>query len=106
MLCKKAGINPAFLNKNYTGQVNGLRAADFSRTQAARADIHAGGYTLDKGADTLNIGFPGPLGFQVGMAYIKSTAFTFAADITQIGHQLHLLQYWGWFLELWTAKLF
>ena len=69
-----------------------LRTGNFTGAQATGADIHTSDLTFNQSAYALDVGLPGPLGFQMGMANIKSTAFPFAADFAQIGHQLHLLQ--------------
>ena len=69
-----------------------LGTNDFPGAQATGANIQTSDFTFHQSADALNVRFPSPFGFKVGMADIKSAAFTFSADFTQIGHQLHLLQ--------------
>jgi hypothetical protein len=69
-----------------------LGTNDFPGAQATGANIQTSDFTFHQSADTLNVRFPSPFGFKVGMADIKSATFTFSADFTQIGHQLHLLQ--------------
>ena len=70
-----------------------LRTGNFTRAQATGADIHTSDLTFNQSAYALDVRLPGPFGLQMGVADIKSTAFPFAADFAQIGHQLHLLQY-------------
>ena len=61
------------------------------RTKATSADIHSFDLSVSFYANPLDIRFPGPLCFQMGVGYIESRCGMFSADFTIISHVLHLL---------------
>lgn len=61
------------------------------RTKATSADIHSLYLSVNDNANSLNVRFPGSLGFQMGMGYIESRCGTLTANFTKISHVLHLL---------------
>ena len=63
----------------------------FAGTKATSADIHSLDLSVSFYANPLDIRFPGPLCFQMGVGYIKSRCGMFSADFTIISHVLHLL---------------
>jgi hypothetical protein len=62
------------------------RPLDFAGAQATGADVETLYFTLNKGFDALDVGFPAALGFEVRVADIHAAAFAFAADFANIGH--------------------
>ena len=55
-------------------------------TQAASADVNTFYLTIYKSTNTLDVGFPGTFGLQVGMADIHTSNFTLCADFAYICH--------------------
>ena len=69
-----------------------LHAADnFARTEAAGANIHFPRGTVNDGMDGLNVGCPSPFGLPIGMAHQIAGHNALIANLTKLGHALHLL---------------
>ena len=52
----------------------------FTRTQAARANVHGSVSTLNNRLNTTNIGFPSSVGFAVRVRYVVTKHNAFTAD--------------------------
>lgn len=91
---KNPGLKPGFIDQitNYSASMFELDSAlDFAGTQASCADFDMGGCTVNNGTDTLEVGFPGALGANVGVADVHSRRNSFAANSTYISHDYYLL---------------
>lgn len=61
-------------------------ALNFTGSQAAGAGVDSLYLAVNNSFNCLDVWFPLPLGFQVGVAYVKTAALTFITDFTEIGH--------------------
>ena len=94
LIPKTVEINLARLKIKITGQwpVISLNfSVNFMRTKATSADIHSLNFSVYQYANSLNIGFPGSLCFQMGVGNIETRSGMFSANFTIISHVLHLL---------------
>ena len=66
-------------------------ALNLAGTKAAGADIHPLRRAVDNDMDGLNVGRPAALGLPVGMADQIARHDAFVANLTKLGHAVHLL---------------
>lgn len=66
-------------------------ALDLAGTKAAGADIHPFCRAVDDDVDGLNVGRPTAPGLPVGMADQIAGHDAFVANLTKLGHAVHLL---------------
>lgn len=59
--------------------------------KAAGANIHFPRGTVNDGMDGLNVGCPSPFGLPIGMAHQIAGHNALIANLTKLGHALHLL---------------
>ena len=69
--------------------LNGL--LNLSGTEAACADPESFGSSVNYSLNWLKVGRPCFLSANMGMTYLHTYTFAFAANITFIGHRIHLL---------------
>ena len=69
-----------------------LCALDLTRTQAARADVHALMRAVHDCFDPTDVGLPGSVGLTVGVGYVVTEYHAFSANIT-LCHLKYLLNH-------------